>query len=605
MRETATTLHIFYHAKNKYAKKIIDEIYTQFSFPKDNILSPCIGCSVRLYGSVEHLKSYDYDIRADLYIFIATSDMGRNVQEYIDICNKLFDNKGQVMIISLVENKFFFNAKNFSINTYMLKEDLLKKEKFKLMCIIAQKLTREKVHLFFSYYRVEGSFICNKFKETLSSVPGFHEFMDVKEIEFGAPIQTEIEKQLESSVVICFSTEEYSERFWGTEELLLAKQNGLPIIVVDCLKDTEKRRNPNSGNMPVVRINYRKFEEFVYKTVLLAVKEKLRKLEARKYYKKDKDILCLWKAPELFDIKKAEKENKTTVMYPAPPICQCETQYYSTLSDVRLVLDNNLQNINKANKKICISFSDSELNPQIHPYYFNNLLNEIIRYSIYGKYQLVYGGDWRDKGLTEKILDYYKIYQSRNGDHIDFLINYYANLDKNDTNIPYSKIRNFGDIREFTYRDIPEEKQGLEKTDLRAELLSLMREKMIESSDAVIVFGGKERGSVGYTSGVAEEISIAFSLKKPIFLLGGVGGATSKIIRIIEGKDEAFSQSFSGKNAQDRTAAINTIIQSIKVENLSHYNGLTIDENKILFNSIDLKEIIRLVFSALSKIPRN
>lgn len=601
MREKATSIHVFFEAKNKSAKIIVDEIYTQFSFPNDNILSPSIGCSICLYGSVAQLKTYDYETKADLYIFIATSDMGRNVQEYINVCNNLYDNGCQVMIISLVENKYFFDAKNFSINTYMLKETLIEKEKFKLMCIIAQKLTREKVCLFFSYYRDEGSAICNKFKEALSSTPGFHEFMDVKDIEFGAPIQEEIEKHLDSSVVICFSTDEYSERFWGTKELLFAKRNSLPIVVVDCLKSIEKRRNPNSGNMPVVRIDQRNFEEFVYKTVLLALKEKLRMLEAKKYHKEDKNILCLWKAPELYDIKKAEKAGKTTVMYPAPPICQCETEYYSMLSDVQLVLDNNLQQISKTNKKICVSFSNTELNPHIHPYFFDSLLNEIIRYSIYGEYQLLYGGDWRDNGLTEKILDYYKIYQSRNGEHIDFLINYFANLEEKDINIPYSKIRNFGDIKEFVCADIPKEKQVLEKPDLRAELLSTMRKEMIKDSDAIIVFGGKERGCVGYTSGIAEEISIAYSLRKPIYLLGSVGGATTKIIRIIEGSDEAFPPSFIGENACNNTANINRVIKSIKVENLSRCNGLSVEENKKLFNSIDLREIIRLVFSALSK----
>lgn len=603
MRCYSKTIHIFYNSSNKCAGEIVDEIYTQFSFSKDNILSPNIGYSVRLYGSVDLVNTYCIgntdENNDDLYIFIATSDMGRNVQQYVDAYNTIYDNNHRTMIISLVQNTYFFDAKNFSINTYMLKEDLVKRELPKLMCIIAQKLLGKKVCLFLSYCRKDGSDICKKFKNALSATPGFQEFMDIKDIEFGIPIQNEIERYLNSSILICFSTDKYSERFWGTEELLLAKQNNLPIIVVDCLSSIEQRRNPNSGNVPVVRENSSDFEKFVHETVLLAVKEKLRKQIADESYSCDSKILSLWKAPELYDIRKAEITGKDTIMYPSPPICRCETEYYSRISDICLVLDNGLHGLKGNKKKICLSFSKAELSADIHPFYFDNLLSEIIRYSIYGEYQLLYGGDWRAEGFTEKILDYCEIYQSRDANPANFLVNYYANLKNADVTTPYSKIRNWGEINEIRYSDLPIEKQSWEEDDRQAELLSTMRRKMIGESDAVIIFGGKEKGSVGYTSGVAEEVSVAYSLGKTVYLIGSVGGATAKIIRMINGSDEKFSPSFSGENAYDNTININQAIKSIKVEDLSKLNRLTIEENRRLFHSIDIKEIIRLIFGSL------
>lgn len=96
MPECSKTIHIFFEESNKSAKKIVDEIYTQFSFSKDDILHSSIGCPVRLYGNLSQVTSYCIDSKTyerddDFYIFIATSDMGRNVQTYVEAYNKVYD----------------------------------------------------------------------------------------------------------------------------------------------------------------------------------------------------------------------------------------------------------------------------------------------------------------------------------------------------------------------------------------------------------------------------------------------------------------------------------------------------------------------------------
>ncbi|MFN7937491.1 MAG: hypothetical protein U0R19_29455 [Bryobacteraceae bacterium] len=56
-----------------------------------------------------------------------------------------------------------------------------------------------------------------------------------------------------------------------------------------------------------------------------------------------------------------------------------------------------------------------------------------------------------------------------------------------------------------------------------------MRVRMCQDADALIVLGGKDESSWGRFSGIAEEVMLAIALRKPLYLLGGCGGATKSV----------------------------------------------------------------------------
>lgn len=147
---------------------------------------------------------------------------------------------------------------------------------------------------------------------------------------------------------------------------------------------------------------------------------------------------------------------------------------------------------------------------------------------------------------------------------------------------------------------------------LRKWVLSLteMRKKLINEIDAVIMMGGKVTGYKGKYPGILEEFLIASNLKKPIYLLGGFGGASREIIHLIKGRESKVfeeKEQFKENNRfymemyeKDVDIKYSDICKRIKENAYSQLNnGLTQDENDILFSSEDAEEIIGLIIKGL------
>jgi hypothetical protein len=65
-----------------------------------------------------------------------------------------------------------------------------------------------------------------------------------------------------------------------------------------------------------------------------------------------------------------------------------------------------------------------------------------------------------------------------------------------------------------------------------------LRVRMLQDVSALVVLGGKDDGlSWGRMAGIAEEVMIALALRKPVFVLGGAGGAAQAVGQIL-GLDE-------------------------------------------------------------------
>lgn len=60
-----------------------------------------------------------------------------------------------------------------------------------------------------------------------------------------------------------------------------------------------------------------------------------------------------------------------------------------------------------------------------------------------------------------------------------------------------------------------------------------MRVRLIQDIDALIVFGGKDGNSWGRFSGIAEEVMLAIAYRKPVYVLGGFGGAAREVGKLL------------------------------------------------------------------------
>ena len=104
---------------------------------------------------------------------------------------------------------------------------------------------------------------------------------------------------------------------------------------------------------------------------------------------------------------------------------------------------------------------------------------------------------------------------------------------------------------------------------------------------------------------------------KPIYLVGGFGGASAKLIKLIKGEDvNEISNDF-----QYNSKFLNNYREYIKdkykysdydvlkkefinfnIERLSKLNKLSIVENEILFSSKNIHEIVYLIMKGLRKL---
>ena len=140
---------------------------------------------------------------------------------------------------------------------------------------------------------------------------------------------------------------------------------------------------------------------------------------------------------------------------------------------------------------------------------------------------------------------------------------------------------------------------------------------MTKEMDIKIVAGGKDINFSGKYPGILEETYLAMKKEKPVFLIGGFGGATKKIIDILQGNiSEVFSLKNQLQNPEFKKLyeyyesigekeeidyeKINLFLKAKGIEGLN--NGLSIEENITLFESANLYEIVSLIIKGINNI---
>jgi hypothetical protein len=281
-------------------------------------------------------------------------------------------------------------------------------------------------------------------------------------------------------------------------------------------------------------------------------------------------------------------------------------------------------------KHIAISVSKSEELEYLglSENHIKDLSIELARYLLVNKGKLLYGGDLRNDGYTEIFAELSYQYKYLH-DRENMFVNYFP--------FPNFKALTTSIKAQFHKQQVEPKiiaiPDHLDKVDIErtyspnisiedrfifAECFADMRIKMAEASDARIVLGGKQKGFMGYLSGVVEETYHALKANNAVYLVGGFGGAAKSIIEVIKGNtpeqltndfqfDTAFLSDFKKLATQNSTVELNyeIITQFFKdntIESLSKRNGLEVWENEILFESTNIHEIVFLIIKGLQKI---
>lgn len=500
--------------------------------------------------------------------------------------------------------------------------------------------------------RAQGVAVATALKTLIESGP-MREFFDATDIAPGYEFEAEILTHIADSTLVAIHSDSYSSRYWCQREILAAKDSDRPIIAVDLIGKYEDRRFPLGGNLPVVRIPVEAY--FQIKEIdLLGILQAALVESIRFFYSRmalsayqaagwfPSDAFLSARPPEacvlarLAEAIEREEDGTLDFVYPDPPIYQEEARHFEKFG-LKTYTPLTSTNLDLVGKRLGISISepsDIELLELGHTdQHIRLLMQDVARYGLSYGAELIYGGDLRPNGFTEFLFQEGHALQSRLKSLKVHLANYIAwpiyLADTDDLRDWKAKHRKIAKIVEHPVPTdvidlVPSAGEFLAPSDRASSFvwsrsLTEMRKAMIADCDFRICAGGRLAGYKGWMPGVLEEIVIAVEMGKPIFLIGGFGGVTRSMCRLIREKVVPEELSFDwqvGRNpglaemvnfAAARGVDYKQLYQRgvDSLMNADLRNGLSAKENASLFETPFADEVIHLVLKGIGRCCRS
>ncbi|BAF73052.1 TIR domain-containing protein [Sulfurovum sp. NBC37-1] len=555
-------------------------------------------------------------------LLIAKTYANSDIQ--LKLLHKWQENK-RVVFVALTENygqmKLWGDEINF-IRAFQ-KEDLLNFLYTEITHDILRFILRkDKLQIFISHAKKDGRNIAKLIKTFIDNDIKLDNFFDETDIQNSSSWKKVLEKNVNDSLFLFVYSDNYGHTVWTQQELIWAKQKQIPIVGIDTLSKEDKRMFPYLGNVKMVKLlhSVTNIEHLCNETFSVKSNHNLRLIinallkEALEHYlfidmyqnrQNCKNYKILSRPPELLDVC---MHGNQTMLYPDPPLILPEQDILNDcFNNGGIVTPVLLENKLKTNKKIAISISESK---DLEEYgisidHMHMLMVELARYLFIKDNTLLYGGDLGYKSefnFTLLLVNLLKSYNS-NYNEEKKIINFAAR--------PFSKFidtkikTRYLDVIDF--QEIGEDCE-LTEIDKVAENLTRMREKITKEMDIKIAVGGKITGYSGFYPGILEEVYLALKADKPTYLIGGFGGMTKKIIKLLQGYDvEELTFDYQKINNEKLRLFIENnpkyekgirkkydemynflVIQNVKVRNIDSNNQIKIYSNKKIYEIIQL-----------------
>lgn len=492
------------------------------------------------------------------------------------------------------------------------------------------------VQLFISHAKKDGLETANLLNEYIQRSTPLKTFFDANDIATGYDFASEIEANIQNSVLLVICSDSYSSREWCRREILLAKKYNRPIVVLNILTNGEERSFPYMANVRTIRGNNPINEQDIITHTLL---ETLR-LKYQELYilylcslfnivVKSGNVLSY--PPELLSLLYFNKAENNIVVYPDPPLSNEELELLQSLrSEMRFItplllpireLNSDAKPLD--NMKIGISISEDN-NSKGNNYNFIHLQDamvELARYLLVCGATLAYGGSiyyTEEFNLLDSLIEMVKNYNSEQKDDFQKIYNYVvAGLVNTKLKATHSKNVKF--IEVSSVANDPGDCSVFQNY-LCSRNLTALREVMNNDIDARIFMGGKVKNFKGKYPGIIEEAYLAMRSKKPIYLIGIFGGATKLLIECLNSsRPEEFTKEYHFQSEEYQkfyeyysSQVTEEEIDPINYDELFDFfsnkgliglnNGLTEKENQILFTTDDIAEVVALVLKGLGNI---
>lgn len=659
---------LWHPCDEKEIKPLVDYCQTRLSPDSSQPFSHSIHLPIRFCTSLgDHIPKYipDSTHARKTLVFVFVSDhiivsqrLCKDLNWYEFIRNQVMgDENIQFIGIALSCNSYKLAPESNFIRLMDFQEDSEIK-KIQLFISVVHQIYRyglvaepkKSLKFFLSHTKKDtfGIQLSEKIKSYLNMHSDMSEFYDVTSIEPGANFGEKIEEAIPGTSFIAIRTDHYTDSYWCQKEILMAKKHCCPMLEINALNQFEDRSFPFLQNIPVLRImteyidEKKDIKELDILKILAAIL-----VESVRYYlfieqhksESEGNQIVVARPPELAD--SLDQNGKIAYLYPYPDLYDEERDLLKKASlsvSTTYTSQNNFLKGKSVGISISDSLSKSMLEAGINKTIQQILMSEVAGFFIGHGTKLIYGGDLRDDGFTKYLRNEVMILQERLHIKKALCANYIAwpiYLNSNSANLAWraSCVNVLDLINQKPPEDIQETAGKFKKffkpatpqhAYLWARSLTHMREIMIANCDIRISACGKCVNYSGRMPGVLEEVLIAIQQKKPIYLLGGFGGMTSKICQAIEWQaykdsskcpDYPCELTFSWqadhmlgyrdlkdeyeKYGQEFTpySELNKILTFASLN-----NGLTPEENMQLFHAISFVEAVSLILKGIERV---
>lgn len=359
------SIFVVWHPDFQNGIKYAEEIYNTFCRDINSPLSRSLGIPVNF-----RFKSAK---GGNTPIDIETSEADRNAiilliddelfsdeawQDYIqNLLDKENKSNARIFPVALTKYAFSLNESRLGKNQFISLEHLLDKDNPDIIDKSFKELKNRLLHdfsrffynlekvseiqkqrkdppvkLFVSHAKVDGEQLAFQFRDYINSNTKLKTFFDVNDIADAEDFEQSIKYNLSNSAIVVFLSDQYSSREWCRIEVIVAKRNKSPLVVVNNILKGERRSFPYLGNSPTIRYEENNFDDIIALALFqvlnnIFVEEKLRKEEKLYDLSLKYHTIRLENSPELFnyiDIKRIQKEKKDNkpvlVIYPDPPL---------------------------------------------------------------------------------------------------------------------------------------------------------------------------------------------------------------------------------------------------------------------------------------------
>lgn len=667
------TVYVLWHPEFEEGYSYAREIYTHFTRDIENPASRGIGIPV-LFPPKE--KEFDHKLKINfertervviiLFIdnkMILDESWHLYTREIQGICDR--NPKCIIYPVAMSQGSIKFPVTNIKNKNYIrLFEKNNKVEKVKyLIFILAHELCRflydieriseientqspPPVKLFLSHAKADGVKIAKSIQRYINLDTPLDDFFDALDIAPGYDFAAEIKSAIHNCMLLVIHTDKYSSRDWCRKEILISKEFSIPILVLNCLSRLENRSFPYMANVQTLRIQESQkidYEEIISIALIEVLRHKYQDLYIRFVIESyglnilQKNILSY--PPELFSLVQTIDEKENIVVYPDPPLGSDElTLLKRYKKDLQFVTPTLLHCIDSKTKimyersldsfKVGISISETgeENTLGLNVLHLQDMMVEVARYLLVEGAHLLYGGDIGYNKNSNFLNILTCLVENHNVEHenvnqriTNYVANYLHKSVSEQIQIDLINVAKFKFIEPIDSIEYEALDNILYRRYTQARDLSNMRIQMNEDINARIIIGGKKQDYNGIYPGLLEEVILAMSTEKPVYLIGAFGGITQEIIKCLLGEGtevlskeyqsdynsyNVFYDYYNQQAIADRLEpidfdSITEILKSKGIEGLN--NGLTEEENKTLFGSTNTIEIISLILKGLSK----